>query len=151
MFIELFESFDKPYKFEPYNITKTDKQYGFETSQGEYYIVSMLMNSFDEDKTTLIAFETEDGNMGMTNKGDAFRVMATVIDIIKKEKKFLQKANIIHFEADSQDKGRQKLYARLGKMLAKDLNKKLFIRKQGGFVYVIADDESAVDRLMSPL
>ena len=120
-FKNFLESFDKPYKFEVSNVTKTDKQYGFETDDGIYYIVSMLMNTDEDKKYIILTFETEQGAMYMTDTGDAFRVMATVIDIMKKESSFLKSADVVHFDADPSDKGRVKLYKRLAKILKKTL------------------------------
>ena len=148
-FKSFVEAFDNPYKFEPYSVTKSDKQYGFETSEGIYYIVSMLKNK-DQGKTaTIVAFETEQGHMGMTGSGDAFKVMATVIDIMKKEISFLKSSDIIHFEADDGDRGRKKLYKRLGKVLAKEVGKKLFVA-QGGTdkVYIITQSQQDVDKFL---
>ena len=148
-FKNFLESFDKPYKFEVPNVTKTDKQYGFETDEGIYYIVSMLMNTDEDKKYIILTFETEQGAMYMTDTGDAFRVMATVIDIMKKEISFLKSSDVIHFEADDGDRGRKKLYKRLGKVLAKEVGKKLFIA-QGGTdkVYIITKSQQDVDEFL---
>ena len=113
------ESFDKPYKFEVYNKSALDRQYNFETNNDMYYITSMLKTKSKNQKFTLIAFETAHGEMNMTGTGDAFRVLASVIQAAKNESKKFKDADYVEFAAAGSEPSRQKLYTRFTKILKK--------------------------------
>ncbi len=111
-FKDFNESFDKPYKWE----VSSKRSFGFETDSGIYYIVTFTKR---EDHY-LLTFETEDGDMMVTGTGDAFKIFATVIDIVRSKKKLLSKQPM-EFEADSEEPSRVKLYKTMSKKFMKEL------------------------------
>ena len=146
------EALDRPYRFEVSSTASGLKQYGFETEDGIYYVVTLSRKTGYKFDSILIMFETEDGELITTGTGDAFRVLATVSAILKKEKNFLKDADILYFEADIGDRGRQKLYNRLNKMLAKEVNKKAFDMKNGiNRLYIIAEDPAEAAKYLLSL
>ncbi len=111
----LNEAFDKPYKWEVSDLNKYQDTYGFLSDNGKYYVVSIVKG---EDHN-LLTFETEQGEMAMTGKGDAFKVFATVLDIVKKNKHI--KSRPLEFEAAKSEPSRVRLYHRMAKQLQKVL------------------------------
>jgi hypothetical protein len=84
----------------------------FETDSGG--LVKVMLAPLDDERFEL-GF-TLDDSFDMTNKGDAFRIMGTIIDIIKSNKSDFR-VPILQFSAKKSDRGRVKLYHRLAKTL----------------------------------
>ncbi len=131
---EFNEAFDKPYKWEVSDLNKYQDTYGFLTDNDIYYVVSIVKG----EEHNSLTFETEQGEMGLTNRGDAFRIFATVFDIIKQVKHI--KSRPLEFGASRSEPSRVKLYKRMAKLLKKELGfKKLTIYK-GVTVYFRLED-----------
>ena len=146
MFIELFtEAFDNPYKFKKSIDFSHFTQYEFATDDDVVYLVTLTRpdtSQGDYMPYTSLSFETDYGEMHITGDGDAFRVFATVLAIIKKEKSKLKSHGSFRFASDSDEHSRMKLYKVMAKKLNKLLKYKKLETKTGGgqMVFYFFDD-----------
>ncbi len=128
------EAFDKPYKWEVSDLNKYQDTYGFLTDNNIYYVVSIVKG----EEHNILTFETEQGDMALTGKGDAFRVFATVLDIIKQNKHI--KSRPLEFGASTREPSRVRLYIRMAKLLKKELGFKKLTIDKGVTVYFRLED-----------
>ena len=135
------EALNKPYTFEQVSNSPRANDFSFETDKGIWYDVQMPNYTDDDGKlyTELMFYQTDNESMSMQNTGDAFRVMATIVDIVKKQKNFLQSREYLEFTADKRDSGRVKLYRRLAKIFIKTLGFKTVQEetKTGGVLFKV--------------
>ena len=121
-FNELTEAFDKPYKFTKRELFKGYIVYRFFTDDKSDVDVLFKENEISDDETVwYVTFERK-GEMSVTGEGDAMRIFATVIDIIKDFTK-KEKPQELAFSADKpawlvdagkgQKGSREKLYKKL--------------------------------------
>ena len=129
MFKELFtEAFDNPYKFKKAYDDEYDTDYHFEVGDIKY---SISLARYD-NKTTL-SFSAN-GRDEMTDADNPFRIFATVLEVIKKEKKRILKYGEFENSAYLKDKSRVTLYTVMNKKLKKLLGyDKLKIEKDAGY------------------
>ena len=147
MFIELFtEAFDNPYKFKKSIDFSHFTQYEFATDDDVVYLVTLTRpdtSQGDYMPYTSLSFETEHGIMHLTGEGDAFRIFATVLAIIKKEKKNIKSHGSFRFASDSFEGSRVRLYKIMAKKLKSLLGyKKLENKKSSGQVVFYFFDDS---------
>ena len=121
---QLLESLDNPYDYK-----WSEKDGGFiffpdPNNQSILYTVMMLEDpDYPLRLNILFHYTDEDKNIqgttDMTGTGDAFRVMATVVKIVKDYLNSYgpNKYEIIQFDAKSSDHGKVVLYKRLAKKL----------------------------------
>ena len=121
---QLDEVFDKPFYYEELTSTPGFHQYRFETNTFDdddlpatYYVT---LNGYQGEGE--LTFETDSGEKTLTGSGDAFRVFATVFDIVKKHKKEINSWDIFEFGSVSNEASRIKLYSRFAKMCLKILD-----------------------------
>ena len=118
----LTEAFDKPYKFTKRELFKGYIVYRFFTDDKSDVDVLFKENEISDDETVwYVTFERK-GEMSVTGEGDAMRIFATVIDIIKDFTK-KEKPQELAFSADKpawlvdagkgQKGSREKLYKKL--------------------------------------
>ena len=118
----LTEAFDKPYKFKKQTLYKGFIVYRFFTDDGSD--VDVLFNEqeiSDDESYWSVAFERK-GETGVTGEGDAMRIFATVIEVLKDFTK-KEKPQELAFSADKpawavdagkgQKGSREKLYKKL--------------------------------------
>ncbi len=121
-FNTLTEAFDKPYKFTKRELFKGYIVYRFFTDDKSDVDVLFKENEISDDETVwYVTFERK-GEMSVTGEGDAMRIFATVIDIIKDFTK-KEKPQELAFSADKpawavdagkgQKRSREKLYKKL--------------------------------------
>ena len=139
------EAFDQPYKFKKDTDMSWFTQYQFTTDDDSLFLVSLTRPDTaqgDYLPYTSLSFETEHGEMHLTGTGDAFRIFATVLAIIKKEKKRIKSHGSFRFASDSDEASRMKLYRIMAKKLKKLLGyKKLETKKGSGqLVFYFFDD-----------
>lgn len=125
--MRLFELFDKIAPYEKTFEGSVTTQYSFETSSGELYVVSFkTITAYDPrqwygkyENITEHSVEISFSKMGpssyqihVTNTGDSFEVMATVLNIIEE---YLQTNTppSLFFTGRRDEGGRTKLYDRL--------------------------------------
>lgn len=123
MFRQFNEVFNKPYKYTKVKEFKTraDKTYGsyFETDDGSEVDVIFSGNPHIDDYDHLdweIEFE-RDGSQAITGEGDALRIIATVLKIVKDFIK-IEDPKYMHLMAEKPQGadrlgGRERLYGRL--------------------------------------
>lgn len=123
---EIGEGTATPYKFKYtprlfQDERKHIRTFTFTTDSELNYIVILSINTASEDRyiTISVMFKTEDGDFSdVTNKGEQFKIMATVIAIIKKAIELLEEegkppVKIIEFapeKNDESDNRRANLY-----------------------------------------
>ena len=119
---EVGEGTATPYKFKFKNSAFQGKErnYTFTTDSNLEYEVSLSIVYQDDAKTNLyVAFKTATGYYSdVTNKGEQFKIMATVIAIMKADVEFLAKegnppVKVIEFspeKSDETDNRRAKFY-----------------------------------------
>jgi hypothetical protein len=97
-FSALTEAFDKPYRFEGGEAMRGLWAYEFRTDDRSYIMVKFEENEIsDSESSWNVNFERE-GKMDITGEGDAMRIFATVIEIIKVFTK-KKKPHILRFTA----------------------------------------------------
>jgi hypothetical protein len=87
---EVGDATSKPYRSDLYNISGDTKVYGFTTDKGTMYTVE-LVQATDKNNILDVSFypvdeedpDKEDFTVN-TNKGELYRVMSTVVDIVRK-------------------------------------------------------------------
>ena len=128
----IVEAFDKPYKFKNVGLSKKEGgiKYNFfadQKSEVEVYFESYFDTDEDEDngeESFAISFD-RNGSGAVTGDGDAMRIFATVISIIKEVVK-KRKPKVMEFSAmkdavaarSSAKSSREKLYDRMLKRYA---------------------------------
>ena len=134
-FLTFLEAFDKPYKVHKGTDMNNFTQYEFTTDSDVFYLVALVRPDEAYVKYTSLSFETEYGDMQITNSGDAFRVFASVLDVIKKEKKRIVSHGAFKFAADASEPSRVKLYRIMAKKIQKLLGyKKLSVEKNSNHI-----------------
>ena len=129
----LQEAFDKPYRYRggTGGARSTSIKYKFYTTEkDEIEVVFEKLEWSDDEYTWIVAFN-RDGSDGVTGGGDAMRIFATVIEILKD---FIKKYNppVVGFSAfksvddlsnnqGSKKGSREKLYLRMVKKFAPKL------------------------------
>ncbi len=79
----LTEAFDKPYRFRKKELFKGYIVYNFIPDDGSDIDVFFKENEIsDEESVWFVTFE-RNLEMGVTGEGDAMRIFATVIDVLK--------------------------------------------------------------------
>jgi hypothetical protein len=87
---EVGDATAKPYRSDLFTVSQDTKVYGFTTDKGTMYTVE-LVQSTDKNNILDVSFypvdeedpDKEDFTVN-TNKGELYRVMSTVVDIVKK-------------------------------------------------------------------
>ena len=145
----LSEAFDKPYRFRKKELFKGYIVYKFTPDDGSDVDVFFKENEIsDEESVWFVTFE-RNLEMGVTGEGDAMRIFATVIDVLKDFTK-KEKPQEIAFSADKpawavdagkgQKGSREKLY------------KKMVQRYAGrmGYKYTSASSSTATEFRLVP-
>ena len=137
MFREIFESFDKPYKWKNGTSTKDYKDFEFTAESGEYFVI-FVMRGEGDNSYTAVSFENDDEKMDITDDGDAFRIFATVFDILLANKKEIVSHGYLKFSAPVNEPSRVKLYDRMTKVFAKKMGYTKTSKKteSGAFAHV---------------
>ena len=106
----LIEVFDRPYPFSPSRGLSKERNYRFKTDAGLEYVVSM---GEEEEAYWQVEFKQLGGPSGakldITGSGDAIRVFATVIEIIRD---WVRRENpsLFYFSSVSNEPSRTRLY-----------------------------------------
>ena len=127
------ESFNRPYKYKcDGGYGDYDIGYSFETDAGIKYTFDAVLNDEEDGKNSWdIAFYLKDYknkiNLNtqyyfLSGTGDAMRVMATILVIIKD---FIKQIKPQYITFDAKEKSRQKLYDRMIKVLSSKFGYKL--------------------------
>ena len=125
------EAFDRPYRFAGSHPNRLKYEYYFKTDDGSTIHLEAKGNEWAEDDITWNIRFSRNGKMDATGEGDAQRIFATVIAIIKD---FVKKENPREFkfsamkpEGKRKDAGsRGKLYSRMVKRFASKMGYKSF-------------------------
>jgi hypothetical protein len=117
------EAFNNPYPLSHDN-KGSYGQWSFVTDDDIFYLCTFnfgeeILDDSSKLKYLIITFETESGEMNLTGTGDAFRVLASVIQAARNESKKFKEADYINFAAAGSEPSRQKLYTRFTKILKK--------------------------------
>lgn len=103
---EVGEGTSKPYKWVMMNDDERYQNYGFETDSGLNYRLDLDIQEGDEDKdSAIVSFGVMDDDYFVdydvtTNKGELYRIMATVVDILKDFIKNNKDIKYLQFTAD---------------------------------------------------
>jgi len=136
--VYITEALDNPYPYEYSDLDGGFVFYPDPTNKNIFYTVQTLRYNKSADSpsengyTLEILFDYNDESTkqyGVTtminaNRGDQFRIMATVKDVVIKylaDKRNLNKIEIITFTSKNFEKGKTRLYSTLGQMLARTL------------------------------
>ena len=121
-FNELTEAFDKPYRYTKKELYKGYIVYRFFTDDGSDVDVLFQENEISDDESVWHVLFERKGEMGVTGEGDAMRIFATVIDVLKDFTK-KEKPQELAFSADKpawavdagkgQKGSREKLYKKM--------------------------------------
>jgi hypothetical protein len=119
---------------EPFKVTRvSDTDYEFETSDGTNYVIE-LVEQWDTQLLVNFGVKGDDDYSTITNKGDLFRIMATVLIEVKKyiqENPNIDEVVIIPSKSSDTDTRRTNLYmAYIKKQLPKDWT--VIINRIGG-------------------
>jgi|10_taG_2_1085330.scaffolds.fasta_scaffold01298_2 hypothetical protein len=124
--MKLNEVMNKPYKYE---LRTAGSQWiaKFKTDARDLFKVKIDNKDSDDDEEQewSVIFSDEGSGlqgMGITNKGDQFRVFATVFDVISK---FLKKVKPASFTFAAKEESRNKLYSMMIKRYANKFGYKL--------------------------
>jgi len=87
---EVGDATSKPYKYDLYSVFNDMRVYGFDTDKDTMYTVELVQPT-DKNNTLDVSFypvdeedpDKEDFTVN-TNKGELYRVMSTVVDIVRK-------------------------------------------------------------------
>ena len=143
MFKEIFEVFDNPYKW-----TGKNSKFSFDADGQRVDVEWDRDYTWEPLNTHYVNLEFwVDGQQDITGKGDAFRIFATVLDIIKQNKSEFEITNstgFITFFASSESRGRVKMYKRLSKILKKEMNYKheLSTTARDGVTFFLYNDKT---------
>jgi len=121
-FSALTEAFDKPYRYTKKELFKGYIVYRFFTDDGSDVDVLFQENEISDDESVWHVLFERKGEMGVTGEGDAMRIFATVIDVLKDFTK-KEKPQELAFSADKpawavdagkgQKGSREKLYKKM--------------------------------------
>ena len=120
---EIGEASAKPYKWENYFDEEDHKEYGFETDSGLNYKLEIGIQESDKEKDSAVVsfgIVEEDGSDYFTDydvvptKGELYKVMATVVDILKDFTKKNKEVKYLYFTTN-----------KLGKDIGKDQSGRL--------------------------
>lgn len=119
--------------------------YEFETKDGRPGGVTISAFHFDDEYTWLVRFSI-DGLLSITNRGDAFAIMATVIKAMEDWYKREKPKHRVMFAASREGKNpesRIKLYRRLVRKFAQKYNYQ-FVEKEKGrdIIFILNPAES---------
>ena len=121
----LNEVMNKPYKYE---LKTAASQWiaKFKTDARDLFKVRINNEGYDDDEeqewSVIFSDEGLFDGIGITNKGDQFRVFATVFDVIGK---FLKKVKPASFTFAAKEESRNKLYSMMIKRYANKFGYKL--------------------------
>jgi hypothetical protein len=149
------EAFDKPYRFTRKVQYKGAVQYMFKTDDGGAVDVRFTENEISDDESSWVVVFTRNTSMKVTGEGDAMRIFATVISILKDFTKKDKPQELVfsaekpawqlelpkdHPKKSKELSSREKLYKRLVKRYAGSM----------GYKYTASSSASATDfRLVS--
>ena len=134
-FKNFHEAFNQPYMASRDTDMHNFTQYEFQTDDDRVFLVTFTRPEHADVPYTSLSFETEYGDMQMTNDGDAFRIFASVLDIIKQEKKRIKSHGYFKFAADVSEPSRVKLYKVMSKKIKSLLGyKKLTVDKNSNHI-----------------
>jgi len=135
--VYITEALDNPYPYEYSDLDGGFVFYPDPSNKNIFYTVQTLRYGKDADDfrknyTLEILFDYNDEStkqygvttMTNANRGDQFRIMATVKDVVMKylgDKRNLNKIKIITFTSKNFEKGKTRLYSTLSQMLARSL------------------------------
>jgi hypothetical protein len=122
-FKTFLEAFDKPYEWKKVKSEMDGKAYAAKLDGGR-----KLKVLFEEDFNTVEIIFFVDNEVSLTGGGDAFRILATVKEIIEKNIKYLKKFSLVYFTAKTSEKSRIDLYKVFSKMLKKKLKRDFYIQ-----------------------
>lgn len=109
---EIFDASHTPYRWER-GRDGNDYYYSFFTTNNDEYFVDIDIDEYEGIKSWVISFETEEGGYKkVINKGDVFRTMSTIVDIIK-DFINIENPDIMTFipaKNDPEDERRLKMY-----------------------------------------
>lgn len=151
----LKESLDDPYKWVKTSGKKvifyTDDENGRENN-GDQVEVDFAERHFNGIDSIEIWFR-RGTNIKMTGQGDAFRILATIKDIIIKDKRFLKSQEIIFFASKEDEVSRTKLYRIFAKKIQALLGKKTLDIKnfKNQYLFILSDgiDKKTLDSIYS--
>jgi len=133
---------DQPYRYMLTKKLPDARQYMFQTDSGtKFQVFFSLLDSGDEKIADVgFADQTDKDNptIGVTGKGDAFRVFSTVGAIVKEYVNSV-KPDFLSFNGKTQDPGRIKLYD----MIAKNITRYLKDYEQSNHTMPGANDEKS--------
>ena len=139
---ELDEVANQPYRYMLTKKLPDARQYIFQTDSGTKFQVFFSLLDTGSEKVADVGFadQTDKDNptIGVTGKGDAFRVFATVGAIVKEYVNSV-KPDFLSFNGKTQDPGRIKLYD----MIAKNVKKYLTDYEQSTHTMPGATDEKS--------
>ncbi len=142
-YLDINEAFDNPYKVVHH---PKDDAYVFKTEDGELYTITIFKTSSGDQPYYMLYFENENGDTHITNQGNAFRILATVIDVVLIEKSNIEKTKGLVFSAE--EKSRKSLYLALVKKLKNKLKFKKFSTFTDGKEYfALYDDVELLNKL----
>ena len=124
------EAFDKPYKWK--KKFEDDDRMAFiaNLDDGRELEVQIRFDNGFADAGILFYV---DKKISLTGKGDAFRIFATVKEIIEKNINYLKGFDAVSFSAKSTEHSRVKLYKVFSKWLKKKLKSDLSIEDDGSY------------------
>ena len=97
--IQLDEAFNKPYRFRKKELFKGYIVYNFIPDDGSDIDVFFKENEISDDESVWFMTFERNLEMGVTGQGDAMRIFATVIDVLKDFTK-KEKPQEVAFSAD---------------------------------------------------
>ena len=148
----LDEVADQPYRYMLTKKLPDARQYMFQTDSGTKFQVFFSLLDSGTEKIADVGFadQTDKDNptIGVTGKGDAFRVFATVGAIVKEYVNSV-KPDFLSFNGKTQDPGRIKLYD----MIAKNITRYLKDYEQSSHTMPGASDEKGymLQRITKPV
>ena len=154
-FNELTEAFDKPYKFRKQELYKGYIVYRFIADDKSEIDVLFKENEISDDESTWTVTFERGGRTTATGEGDAMRIFATVIDVLKDFTK-KEKPQELVFSAEKPawqlelPKGHPKKSEELGSR--EKLYKRMVKRYAGsmGYKYTASTGSSATDFRLVP-
>jgi hypothetical protein len=148
----LDEVADQPYRYMLTKKLPDARQYMFQTDSGTKFQVFFSLLDSGTEKVADVGFadQTDKDNptIGVTGKGDAFRVFSTVGAIVKEYVNSV-KPDFLSFNGKTQDPGRIKLYD----MIAKNITRYLKDYEQSSHTMPGANDEKGymLQRITKPV
>lgn len=150
---ELKETFDTPYSFDW--STQNETKFSADFATNDDSLVKVDFERFDDN--WLVGF-SKNGDFESTNEGDEFRILGTVLEVIREFIK-MQNPKQIYFVAeknpnkpDRNNSSRIKVYSSMAKKFAKSVGYSLAIRDQGwkSVFYLSKDGISENKQTYSP-